>query len=150
MTQAETEFVWWIPFAAFAFWWGLLFAISRVSGWSALAEIYASDEDFDGPRRNFQTVTMKRGQMRSHYGNVVTFGADAAALRLSMFILMRPFHPRLKIPHADLAARRTKALGIIPYVEVSVARAPGVVLQIPVSAAEWIGARSSGAFTIAG
>ena len=145
MTITDADLAYLIPIAAISMWWAVMFAVSRVSGWSLLAEAYATDEDFDGAKAQLQSLSFTRFGLPANYNNVVTVGADAAALRLSMFLFFRPFHPPLKIPFADITAEAKKML-VFEAVQLRAARVPQVRISMPKDRATWVAAASSGAF----
>lgn len=147
MTVTDADLPYLIPIAVLSVWWTAMFVLSRVSGWSALAEAYATDEDFEGAKAQLQSLSFTRFGLPANYNNVVTIGADAAALRLSVFLLFRPFHAPLKIPFADLTARRKKVL-VFESVELTAARAPNVKIVLAKDRADWIEAASAGALRV--
>ena len=148
MTLTETDYIAIFALGGLGFWWMLMFLISRVSGWSALAEVYATETgDFDGDRLRMQSLTMMRGRLPSSYNNAVTIGADSLALRLSAMIFFRPFHPPLKIPFSDLVAAPRRVF-LLDGVELSASRAPAVKIVVNRQQAAWIAERAAGALRL--
>lgn len=147
MTVTDADLPYLLPIAVVSVWWMAMFVLSRVSGWSALAEAYATDEDFEGAKTQLQSLSLTRFGLPANYNNVVTIGADAAALRLSVFVLFRPFHPPLKIPFADISVKARKIL-VFETAELRAARAPQVGIGMARNRAEWIAAASSGALRL--
>jgi hypothetical protein len=145
MNASETEILYWLPLIAFGAWWGIFLFLSRFGGWSVLAEIYATDEDFDGAKAQMQSVVLQRHGFPTSYNNIATIGADASALRLSLPLFFRLHHPALKIPFSDIAATTRSVLGF-QRIELTASRAPGVKIVIGKTRADWIAAASHGAF----
>lgn len=148
MEELIRESPWLIPILAVMGWSVVLSMIARVSGWSELAEHYAALDSYEGPKRQFQTISMERWKVfPSNYGGVVEFGADARGLHLSLFVLFRPFHPPLVIPWADIISQKREVL-LWKQTALVAARAPGVTIVIQDSAAAWIAAQSGGLFNV--
>lgn len=144
MAATDTDLLYLFPVIAISVWWTVMFFLSRFGGWSVLAEAYATDEDFDGAKAHLQSLSFTRFGLPANYNNIVTVGADASALRLSTYLLFRPFHPPLKIPFADITVETKKAL-IFETAQLCASRAPGVRIGISKSRAAWIAGASSGA-----
>ncbi len=102
------------------------FLISRVSGWSALANFYRSSGEFLGQVWRFQS-----GQFRWHmgYNNCLTIGANASGLYLSTFFILRIGHPSLFIPWSDVSATLQKSFWG-RYLEFRFSQAPNIPLRI--------------------
>lgn len=147
MTVTDADLPYLIPIAAISVWWVAMYLASRIGGWSLLAEAYATEEDFDGAKAQFQSVSLTRFGVPANYNNLITIGADASTLRLSVFLLFRPFHPPLKIPFADLSAKRKKLL-VFETVELTAAKAPPVRISITANRAVSIAAASGGTFRV--
>lgn len=147
MALGDNDLIYLAPLAALGVWNAVLFAVSRVSGWSALAEIYAADDDFDGRTLRMQSIVMMRGKMPSSYGNIATIGADSYALRLSMPFFFRPFHPPLRIPFSDLSSAAKRVL-LGERVELTASRASSVKIVLTRAQAAFIEANAAGALRV--
>lgn len=147
VTVTESDLIYIIPAAALGFWWALMFLISRVSGWSALAEVYQSDGDDDGPKLRRQSLMLMRGRIPASYNNAVTIGADSMSLRLSVMLFFRPFHEPLKIPFSDLVATRRRVL-LLDGFELSSTRVDGPKIVVSRKQAEWIAVNAAGALRL--
>lgn len=147
MNASDTDILYWLPLIAFAAWWAIFLFIARFGGWSALAEVYATDEEFDGAKASMQSVALQRYGFPAGYNNIAIIGADASALRLSLPIFFRLHHPPLKIPFSDIAAKTRSILGF-KRIELTASRAPGVKIVISKARADWIAAASHGAFRL--
>jgi hypothetical protein len=129
-------------------WFFVLSLIARLGGWSELADRYAFEANFDGPRRGLQSLSLERIKlMPMSYNNVVTVGADVRGLYLAMFVLFRPFHPPVLIPWADIAAEERKAL-LLTRIDLRARGEPDVKITIAQGLAEWLAQNSAGAFRL--
>jgi hypothetical protein len=86
-----------------ALWCSITFLISIFSGWHSLAQKFRCTREF--PR---ETWTFRSAYMRffSHYGTILTFGADASGLYMSIFPAFRVGHPPLLIPWSEVTVLR--------------------------------------------
>lgn len=127
-------FKYYFPFIFILFWLTANIAISYISGWAALAELYRSDDSFEGERWQFQ-----RGQMRyaMRYNNNLTIGADQRGLSLSILFLFRAGHPALFIPWSDITESEKDSF-LKKVIEFQFIRVPGVYLRISPKVAEKI------------
>lgn len=93
-TQSYLFFVFFI-----ALWCSITFLISIFSGWHSLAQKFRCTREF--PR---DTWTFCSAYMRffSHYGTILTFGADPSGLYISIFPAFRLGHPPLLIPWSEV------------------------------------------------
>src|SRR5574341_401922 len=128
-----------------AFFCLILFVLSKLGGWSALAERYRTDRPFQGTLWNFQFGFL--GSVR--YNGALTVGSGSEGLYLAVFPFLRPFHPPLLIPWHEVALGRRKKtifqelvefrLGPEPLASLwlydslvqKVASAPGAYLRTP-------------------
>lgn len=132
--------------AAFpAFFSLILFLLSKVGGWSALATRYRMDRPFQGSIWRFQLGFL--GSVR--YRGALTVGSGMEGLYLAVFLLFRPFHPPLLIPWSEVSLGRRKKTLFFELVEFrlgpellaslwlpealaqQVASAPGAYLRTP-------------------
>ena len=94
--QAAIPIVIAIVFAGF--WCFVIFMMSLLGGWAALARNYRAVEIPEGKRFLFQSASM--GSV--NYGSCLTVVVGSAGLYLKVFPLFRFGHPPLLIPWTDL------------------------------------------------
>ena len=85
-----------------ALWTGVGFVISLIGGWFDLGRIYRARQPFHGQCWHFQDAQFR---LIAGYHNVVSVGANAEGLFLSVFFLFRSGHPPLFIPWQDISVR---------------------------------------------
>lgn len=96
-----------IPFFVL-FWCAILFLVSAVSGWMALAQKFRLNSMFSGPSWGFQSAYKR---WMGHYGNCLNVGADPTGLKFSILFPFRPGHPPLLLPWSEISVeRRSKFL----------------------------------------
>jgi|SRR5579862_3687430 len=88
------------------------FLTSFLSGWFGLARKYRANQSFEGERWNFQSAKFI---FVFGYTYLLTIGASAEGLFLSVFFLFRVGHPPLFIPWQDISVRPTKFLWFQMY-----------------------------------
>ena len=80
-------------------WFGVLYLLGHLGGWSGIAAEYRAREPFDGKRWSFQS-----GQFGwSNYGSCVTVGANPRGVYFSVLFPFRPGHPPLFVPWEDVS-----------------------------------------------
>ena len=135
----------WFPifFPAFflSIWFLVAFIISRVGGWSALADYYRSQQPFMGTMFRFQGAQFRFG---TNYNGCLNFGAGAEGLYLVPFVFFRAFHPPLMIPWNEIGARPVKLWFFFSFVELRAQKVPFVPIRIPKSLAEKLAGASAG------
>ena len=82
---------------------GLLWVMSRLSGWSRLAARYRRDDEVAGTRWTWMSVGF--GPL-VWYNHCITVTVTERGLALRPQPLMRLFHPSLLIPWAQVASAR--------------------------------------------
>lgn len=146
MDQLFQTYPYLIPLFAISFWWIVLWAIARISGWSILAEHYEALDSYEGPKKLGQSALLERVKgMPARYNGLLVFGADGRGLRLSVLIFFRPFHPALVIPWSDISTASRKAF-VGGRVDISASRAPHVKIGVAPSLADWLTQTSGGLF----
>jgi hypothetical protein len=122
------------PFMA-AGWIGTCLLISRLSGWTALAERYrAVGAAVTAKQRTFRSALMRWG---ARYGNCLFFAADETGLRLSILFILRPGHPPLFFPWSEVTVGQTRRF-FQEFVELRLRRVPEVPLLITGEMASWL------------
>jgi hypothetical protein len=121
-----------------ASWTLVLRLLSIASGWTLLAEIYRADTSDPVEQRRFRSMTMARKPFpATNFNSIVTMGAEIGALRLSLFGPLSLFHPPLRVPIDDLAGRDRKLL-VFQFVDIDVARVPGVRMSMSKGDVDWL------------
>ncbi|HPJ71373.1 MAG TPA: hypothetical protein PK636_01670, partial [bacterium] len=85
-------------------WCAALKIISRLSGWSALAETFGFPGMFEGKVYRFQSARM--GPVNLNLA--LNLGADESGLYLVPVFFFRLFHPPLLIPWSEIEAAPVK------------------------------------------
>ena len=113
--------------------WGLIMHLmSRLGGWSRLAEDYRSNDEMPATRFRMRSAMLRW----AHYGNCVTFGVDQRGLHLASFGPLLG-HPRLLIPWSDISVT-SKRVWFTPCAELRFHRAPDIPVLISSRLAEKI------------
>ena len=125
---------WWLfVLLPIGIWILVAFLISRVGGWSRLAESYRTDQPFSGQLIRFQAAQLHRS---TNYNGCLNFGGDPAGLYMAPMALFRAFHPPLLIPWEEITARPITLLKFWNFVELRFQRAPDVPVKIKQALAE--------------
>jgi len=114
------------------FWVFISLLLSRLSGWSALADVYSSDEPFEGQQQRFVNARMR---WMIGYNRALVVGASSRGLYLAMFILLRPGHAPLFIPWRDISTRSVRN-AFRDYTEFRFTKVPEVYIRLPENIAE--------------
>jgi hypothetical protein len=83
-------------------WLAVSFTISLIGGWFELGRVYRASGPFHGERWRFQDAQFR---LIGSYRNVLSVGANAEGLYLSVFFPFRFCHPPLFIPWRDISAK---------------------------------------------
>ncbi len=136
----------WIALALFGFtffWCFVIFLMSRLSGWAALAAAYpATDVLSPGVRYRWQSAFMNAN---TKYNASITVAADTQGVHFSTFPLFSIGHAPFSVPWTDVRAE-TRQLMFATRVKLTFARAPQVTMLIPPRLAERLEAASMGRF----
>jgi len=146
MEKGEIALIVVAALAGFAAFFSLiLFVLSALGGWRALASRYRTDRSFQGSLWKYQFGFL--GVTR--YNGALTVGSGSEGLYLAVLPFLRPFHPPLLIPWHEVALGRRKQtifqelvefrLGPEPLASLwlydslaqQVASAPGAYLRTP-------------------
>ena len=124
-----------------AFFSFILFVLSKVGGWSALAERYRMDRPFQGAIWKYQFGFL--GSVR--YNGALTVGSGMEGLYLAVLFFLRPFHPPLLIPWGEVSLGRRKKTIFLDLVEFRLGPEPVASLWVYDSLAQRI-ASAPGAY----
>ena len=117
-----------------ALWCFVTFLIAMISGWHTLASRFRSTDDFNGETWTFRTAYMR---FFSHYGTILTFGADSSGLYMSIFPAFRIGHPPLLIPWSEITVIRGESgIPLFKRRKFLLGREESIPLSISVSLAE--------------
>ena len=134
----------WVIVAIFAGVWLLVALIlSRVGGWSRLAEYYRSEQPFFGSMYKFQSAQFPI----ANYNGCLNFGANDEGLYMVPMALFRMFHPPLFIPWSEVTAKRVKMWRFFNFVELRFQRAPSSPVRIQSALADKLAQGSNGRFS---
>jgi hypothetical protein len=124
-----------------AFFCLILLLLSKLGGWSALAERYRTDRPFQGSLWRFQFGFL--GSVR--YNGALTVGSGMEGLYLAVLFFLRPFHPPLLIPWGEVSLGRRKKTIFMELVEFRLGPEPVASLWVYDSLAQRI-ASAPGAY----
>jgi hypothetical protein len=117
--------------AGFLYFGGLLWIISRISGWGLLARRFRTTEEFCGERWGWQSA---RFRWLGGYNNCLTIGANPQGLYLSVMPIMFPlrlFHPDLLIPWQEIEVETGKMFfGLYDSAQLRIGREEQVTMKI--------------------
>ncbi|HUN89774.1 MAG TPA: hypothetical protein VMU28_13330 [Terriglobales bacterium] len=133
---------WWFIFLAFfGTWFFVMFFISRVGGWSRLAESYRTEQPFLGNLIRFQAAQLRN---RTNYNGCMNFGGDPAGLYMVPMVPFRMFHPPLLIPWEEITTRPVKLWRFWNFIELRFQRSPEIPVKIKQALAEKLVQASGG------
>jgi hypothetical protein len=136
--------VWLIPFFFVGLWLLVTLIISRVSGWTRLAESYRFDQPFTGTMFRWQSVSLGR----TGYNNSLQLGVNDQGLYMAPMALFRMFHPPLFLPWSEVSVQRIRLLKILEFVEMRFQRAPEISMKLSDTVAARIASASQGSLRI--
>lgn len=130
--QSHVEFnpLWLAPIFPVFFvclWCGILFLISRLSGWAVLADRFCLNLPFAGPKWRWQSARMRYA---TNYGSCLTVGSDPTGLYLDIFPLWRIGHSPLLVPWSEISVRRRGKVLFFCYVELALGRDAQIPFRI--------------------
>lgn len=109
-----------------AIWLLASLAISRISGWAALASSFQLEADFNGDKWNWQSATMRWGTRLNH---CLAIGCDQRGLYLAMMLPFRFCHPPLLIPWREIQVSRRRYF-LFEYVQLLLGREERIPLLL--------------------
>jgi hypothetical protein len=113
------------------FWCAVLFLLSVLGGWRALARAYASETRPAG-----RTFSFRSGSFGFvNYGGCLSFASGPAGLYVAVFPLFRPGHPPFLVPWHDISAK-AKEGWLLRFVDLRFARQPHIRLRVSRGLAE--------------
>jgi hypothetical protein len=128
-TVQESSLPVWIlaVFPAFfaAMWASVLFLLSVLGGWRALAKRYPAGEGDDGV--SFSWRTGRLGWV--NYSSCLNLRVGTAGLRIAVSAPFRPAHPPLFVPWQDVATEPVRRL-FFPAVKLRFRGVPGSSLEL--------------------
>ncbi len=127
------------------FWCLIAFVLSRLSGWSSLANAYPAGEILSPSLRwSWQSAHMN---LNTNYNAALTVVADPQAVHFSMFRLLRIGHEPFSVPWQDLRAE-IRRLFLVQRIALRFAQAPDVTMLISPALAERLAQASGGRFAV--
>ena len=108
------------------------FAISRMSGWAALASSFRLESDFTGEKWSWQSAAMRWG---SNLNNCLVIGCNERGLYLAMMPFLRFCHPPLLIPWREIRVS-TRRRFLSEYVQLLLGREERIPLLLRPHTAE--------------
>ena len=115
-------------------WIGVIWLLSHLTGWVALAKIYRAPTAAAGIPVRLRSVHLGSGLL-GQYRNVLTAWVSGEGLQLRMLFLFRVNTPDLFFPWSDVSVSRGRQL-FFDYVELKFRLTPDIPLRIYGKAAE--------------
>tara|TARA_R110000787_G_scaffold20065_5_gene59664 strand:- start:1138 stop:1596 length:459 start_codon:yes stop_codon:yes gene_type:complete len=126
------------PFAFGAMWCGVMWLLSRISGWHALSGHYAYRGEIRGVSRGFQSAMMGYSRWRLvRYRACLGVTVDSGLLILKPWFIFGLFQPVLGIPLDDLV-RAERTFLFWKFCELRTLREPGIMILVSQRLARWI------------
>lgn len=108
-------------------WAGVVFSVSRFSGWAALAKAYPAPAGTKPTMWRYRTAYLRFG---SRYRGVLAFDADAQGFTVAPMWLFGVGHKPIRVPWSEVATKEETWL-FFPYVTLTFAKVPGLPMRIP-------------------
>lgn len=125
------------------FWLFVVWLISRMSGWGALAERYPARRPWNETCWRLQSA---RFRLSSNYSGILTVCADAEGMHVSVNVFFRIGHPAFSVPWAEVEGIE-RQLFLFREVELRFQRAPALPMRISPQLARRLAEASNGAWT---
>jgi hypothetical protein len=103
----------------------VVWLVGQFDGWGTLARHYRHTGPFEGTLRAWRSGHLGL----SNYSCILTIGTNAEGLYLAVVWLLRPGHPPLFVPWADVSVAVVRGW-FSRYAEFRFARAPSVCLRV--------------------
>ncbi|WP_254507375.1 hypothetical protein [Anatilimnocola floriformis] len=128
-------------FLAFALWWCfIIWVISFIGGWRALAKRFGVRQLPPGKKYHLQSAAFSKGGLPCNYGNCLTMIVAEQGLGIAIFPAFRPGHPPLLIPWSEFYRPRQKTvLWYWKFFEAEIGEPPIVTVCLP----EWLFAQAN-------
>jgi hypothetical protein len=108
------------------FWSGIVFFISRLSGWSSMAETYTYHEPHAAQCYSGQSAILR---LTSSYKGVLKICADDQGLYFSVMFLFRPGHSPFFVPWGEISGTK-KNYFLYNVVDLRFQRTPNLPFRI--------------------
>lgn len=128
-----------LPVAIVLWWCFIMWTVSHLCGWSALARHYRAEESFRGSRFHFRSGKIGSG----NYNACLTVGANSDGLSLAVIFPFRVAHPPLFIPWTDLNPQVKHHWIAGASLVFEVAKTPHVKVRLPLSLGEELAAEAN-------
>ncbi|MGH8212181.1 MAG: hypothetical protein ACREPP_02980 [Rhodanobacteraceae bacterium] len=129
-----------------AFWCAICVALSFMGGWHALGQQYRATQPFGGRRWHLRSASMRL----VNYGGVLTLGANAEGLFISVLFPFRLGHPPLFIPWSQIESAEPYRQLFFPLVRFRFKKSPSVSLSLSRGLVQAIVGEAQGHFSLAG
>lgn len=121
-----------------AIWCGVLFLLSRMSGWNVLAQHYRLRETFQGPTKGFQSAQIGYSAwFPVQFRNALTVGAEPGHLYLKPMFIFAVFQPALLIPMKETTCEVRQGV-FLKRAHLRTEKAPGVLIMLPEGLLHWV------------
>ncbi len=126
------------PVAFIAIWVGVMWLLSRISGWHKLAEFYLYRGEIRGVSRSFQGAMLGYSRWRLvRYRGCLTVTVDSGLLILKPWFIFGAFHPPLGIPLEELM-RADRTFLFWTFCELRTVPEPRIMVLVSQRMAQWI------------
>jgi hypothetical protein len=115
------------PFYFVGLWVFVTYWIALIGGWRLLANRFRMQGTFVGEKWHMQSARMRA---QTHYGNVLTVGANHEGLFIVPFILFRAWQPALFVPWTEITVSNTTQLFFFKSVVLSLGRSEQIPFRI--------------------
>jgi hypothetical protein len=115
------------PFYFVGLWVSVTYLVALIGGWRLLAKRFRLQGTFTGEKWHMQSARMRA---QTHYGNVLTVGANPEGLLIVPFILFRAWQPALFVPWTEITASNMTQLFFFKSVVLSLGRSEQVPFRI--------------------
>lgn len=126
------------PVAFIAIWVGVMWLLSRISGWHKLAKYYLYRGEIRGVSRSFQGAMLGYSRWRLvRYRGCLNVTVDSGMLILKPWFIFGAFHPPLGIPLEELM-RADRTFLFWTFCELRTVPEPRIMVLVSQRMAQWI------------
>ncbi len=126
-------------------WFLIMHWISILGGWRRFAEVYASESEFAGTKKYFQSALLHHiPLLPASYSNMISIGANQSGVYFGVLILFRPGHEPFFIPFEELEGQERRFLFVFRYVTLRAQRTPEVAISVNQKLGIWLEEQSQG------